>query len=455
MAKIMLNLPTTDYIGMSSYFTYMETRIDNEQKIKSVLRESMIKAGASAEDVAIIKEAAELEKKVRAKWDRFKTFINGLADRFFKAMDTILANDKTYLEKYKDTILNKECRDGIEYEYNGDYKVGIDRINKCKLVPFNEARHGAFLRQEGMKAIVDNLFDDTNGFNYEDGTLAEQFKRYFLGMDKGKTKGDFKNFSKGDRQAMYNFCYNVKDLKDKVQSELNTGINQSTNAIAGAARKADQSKGEKTQTNTNNNAQQNTTANNAANSNANKTNTTANTATNTTANNNAGSNNNGNSSKNESVLMNYYGLQYVYEADNNNDNEDTKAGINIDDTNENRGNSATKNAGDGNSANDKGGNAANTVNAQEGSAADIQNITNKWVKLCQAYLSGKMTAIERISKDYMAIIKTHVRSYGGKDTAGNNNQNNQNNNENNNNAGNENNNQQQNQNQNKNNDNNT
>lgn len=432
MSKIALNLPTTDYIGLSSYFSYVETVIENEERIKSALKESIISAGMSIEEACAICEAAGIEKKIRSKWDRFKAFINTLTERFFNAIDKILERNKAYLEKYKDIILNKEPRDGIEYEYNGNYNVGIDRINKSKLPPFNEARHGAFLRQEGMKAIVENLFDDTSGFNYEDGTLAEQFKRYFLGMDKGKTKGEFKNFSKGDRQAMYNFCYNVKDMKDKVRSEINTGINQSTNAIAGAARKADQANAEKTQNNTNTNTQQNTTANNAANSNANNTGTTANTATDTTS-----SNADNNSGKNESVLMNYK-LQYVYEADNDN-NEDTKAGINIDDTNENRGNSATQNAGDGNSANDKGGNAANTVNAQEGSAADISNIATKWTQLCQAYLSGKMTAMERISMDYMAIIRTHVRSYGGKDTAGANNQNaEQNNNENNNTGGNNN-----------------
>ena len=440
MAKIILNRSTTDYVGMASYFSYIETRIDNEEKIRTALRESMIKAGA-VQEANILLEAGKTEMKLRAKWDRFKGFVKTLSDRFMAALDKILDSNKVYLEKYKDIIINKDTQNSIRYEYNGDYNVGIERIESAKLPPFNEARHGAALRQDGMKPIIDTLFKDTNGMDLDGDTpLAEQFKQYFLAMDKGKQTGDFKNFTKADRQKMYNYCYNVKKLKDDLKAEINTGIEQSTNAINAMARKADQNAGEKTQTNQNTNAQQNTTGNGAKET-QNNTEKTANTATNTVANNN---NAGGNASKEESGILMNGALQYVYEADNDNDDK-PKAGVNIDDTAENRGNSATQNAGNGNAADDKGGNAANTMDRQDGSAADVTNLVNKWTKLCNAYLSGKMTAIEQIARDYMVMLKTHVRSHGGKDIqAENQNQNNengnnaegsQNNNQNNNNAG--------------------
>ena len=43
----------------------------------------------------------------------------------------------------------------------------------------------------------------------------------------------------------------------------------------------------------------------------------------------------------------------------------------------------------------------------------IDNMTNKWTTVCRAILTAKLTAVQQISKDYMEIISTHVRSYGG------------------------------------------
>ena len=47
---------------------------------------------------------------------------------------------------------------------------------------------------------------------------------------------------------------------------------------------------------------------------------------------------------------------------------------------------------------------------------DINNITKKWIDISRAFCTGKLTAIQQISKDYMSIIVAHVKSYDGEGT---------------------------------------
>ena len=58
-----------------------------------------------------------------------------------------------------------------------------------------------------------------------------------------------------------------------------------------------------------------------------------------------------------------------------------------------------------------------TEEAKEGNKTsnDFSEAANKWIRVCQALVSAKLTACQQIAKDYMAIIRAHVRSYVGAD----------------------------------------
>ena len=38
---------------------------------------------------------------------------------------------------------------------------------------------------------------------------------------------------------------------------------------------------------------------------------------------------------------------------------------------------------------------------------------SKWITVCRTIITAKWTASEQIAKDYMALIRAHVRSYVG------------------------------------------
>ena len=61
---------------------------------------------------------------------------------------------------------------------------------------------------------------------------------------------------------------------------------------------------------------------------------------------------------------------------------------------------------------DAGKQAANNNDA----AKVITDAFNLWRTVCQSVITAKMTAQEAIAKDYMGIIRSHVRSYVGKDS---------------------------------------
>jgi hypothetical protein len=46
---------------------------------------------------------------------------------------------------------------------------------------------------------------------------------------------------------------------------------------------------------------------------------------------------------------------------------------------------------------------------------NLNKAADKWKTVCNSFISAKLTAYEQIAKDYMEIIRAHVRSYGGQD----------------------------------------
>ena len=53
--------------------------------------------------------------------------------------------------------------------------------------------------------------------------------------------------------------------------------------------------------------------------------------------------------------------------------------------------------------------------AKDGNNADnVTKAFDNWRKVCQSVITAKMTAQQAIAKDYMGIIRAHVRSYVGR-----------------------------------------
>ena len=61
---------------------------------------------------------------------------------------------------------------------------------------------------------------------------------------------------------------------------------------------------------------------------------------------------------------------------------------------------------------DKNANATAAANGNN-TVQEMQNMCDKWIRVCRSLLTAKCTAVQQIAKDYMTIIRAHVRSYVG------------------------------------------
>jgi hypothetical protein len=338
------------YMHDSLYESYIQSKIDSENRLALALKESMIISESDYSNIVALQEA-KMGDKIKVKWQKFVTFIKNMFAKFMESMTNILYNEKDYLEKYKDIILKKKPKDDMEFSYTGDYKEGINRITNVEVPLFEYNKYKAELEAEGDGPLANKLLPS---FRYSDGeTLAEQFKGYFLVLDAGTKEGKFSSLNMTE---LYNFCYNFNKIKNIVNKDLER-IDASTRNIEKMIK--------------DNLASANTTE---------KVNYVVNPAT----------------EVEESSI--------VLEA------EDKKEGLKITTTDVSKTVSSTKDR-DSDAETRAADNAAGEASGKN--EEDISKAADKWIRVCQTLVAAKLTACQQISKDYMDIIRAHVRSYVG------------------------------------------
>ena len=362
------------YTQMCYYEEYLENKINNESILASKIRSHIPINESSYKKVTAILEA-KLSDNIKSKWQKFIGFIKNLFAKFAESMTAFFTNNKEYLEKYKDIILRKKPKD-IDYSYNGDYKVGIDRCINT-VVPVYDGKYADALKKDVDADTESNtlsmIMQGREGFKNDSASAAsDNFKEYFMGQDKGEHKGKFTDLNFTD---LYNFCKNSDKINEIVRKDLKY-LDDSSDAI----RKAIEEKL--------------------------------------------------NTKKNEQVLQN--NSSYVNEeatpppsnpdsgnpdkpnppGDGNPDkpNDTGKSNLNISsDAVSQMGSMGDRKALDKDTT-DK---FADAAAKSEKELQEISSMITKWSTICRALISAKCTAVNQIAKDYMDIIRAHVRSYVG------------------------------------------
>ena len=371
------------YLYKASYQDYLESKIQNEETIMHALGQYIPVNEAAYKEIRILTEA-KLGDKIKSKMQRFIDFIKNLLAKFMESMTKLLLDEKGYLEKYKDIILNKKPKDDLTFSCNGNFKTAIDRCINTSVPIFNYSTHAEALKEDSDAKFVNMIMGHKSGFKYEeDETLATIFKNYFLALDdESNTEGKFSQLNFHD---MYNFCYNFKKIEDICKKDQNY-IEQSTRAITTAAINANKQAAINQQPQSTPKVHQNATF----------------------------------------VSPNYFS-RYFNEAndgDNSNGEQQTSGGqqdnnkpkdgaVKITDTSSsnpiNKMNS-TENRDRLTDDQAKAG-AQGSENEKEN---DILDIGQRFINICQTLIAAKCTAVQSIAKSYMEIIRAHVRSYVGK-----------------------------------------
>ena len=381
------------YLYSVCYNNYIENKIKNEEALARQINQFIPINEAAYRNVRVMTEA-KLSDKLKSKMQKVVQFIKNLIGKFMESMTNILLDEKEYLEKYKDIILNKRPKDSMEYSYNGDYDTAINRCINTTVPIFNYAAHAEALKKEGDGAIVNVIMNGKTGFTYDEGedSLATQFKEYFLATETDKQSSG--KFSELNFREMYNFCYNFKKIENITKKDINY-ITQCTNAIVNAANQQikDNAASKPTQPDKSSDEGSDQSASSEEESfvfaygkyfTEDKTN---------------GGQQNGQGEQQKKEDNKPKTLDLEIKDTSKNTNAVSQMGSTTDDTHTKLSDDATKtNAGDA---------------ASKETENDMITMGDKYTRVCTTLIAAKCTAVQQIAKDYMNIIRAHVRSYIG------------------------------------------
>jgi hypothetical protein len=398
------------FLYEAEYMEYLDTKISNQNNLfRAINRYTGITEGAS---MVMLESVGD---KVKSKWNNLVEFVKTMVSKFMESITNILLNEKDYLEKYKDIILKKPPKSDMKYSYTGDYKIGIDRLINTELPLFNYGAMAESLKKEGDYPVIQEIILKDKAFTYDaDKSVASNFKDYFIAADKGTSSGTFDQLKMVD---LYNFCMNFKKMEDVVKKDQ-TRLNNSSSAIQAAMadeiRKAkaaaNDAKNKPVEENPDGgNAQDTTKAPIKVNRDTSKNMKISTGAKQQTS---GGGQQDSNNKQNvdASAIYSTNGLNAFSEKVEVTNSDATKSMSTYSDENKKNDNAE---------ANAKGAAGELTKDGkpvtEEDAIKEVDALVSKWTNICRNLIGAKLTAVETIAKDYMTIIRNHVRSYGGQD----------------------------------------
>lgn len=320
-------------------------------------------------NISILNEG--FAEKIKSGIVKIAQAIGTIWKKFLEAMNTLIKNDKGYLEKYKDTILKKKMVDATYTMYN--YPLALSGILKSATVPqFN---------YQSMKDSLetDEKFIAAHFSQYEvqgsNDTFEDQMKAKF----RGSTKEIPLKSSQIKMVDLYNYCYNYEGIMKNIQKDrdsIKTAAMAGVELIDKMVRNDEVTKEHTYYLR-----------------------------------------------DKEYYYSNIY-EQYVLEMertvndpDNQNSgtsNRDTSGGVA---NNPSSGDTFAKN---NKNVQDQKDDPKNDENIRQDvktnkEAEEASKRIQRYMKICGQFLAAKATVFEEIYKTYMEIIKTHVRDHLGKE----------------------------------------
>ena len=417
-----------DFTREFEYFNYLQNKVYCEAELARVVYTRVVLSEASVDNtrkLIAINEAKAINK-IKEIWSKFVEFVNKTGAKFLEKITKILINQQNYLKKYKEIILERVPKH-IQVSYHGNYMTAVDRLLKVKIASFpdnlddvaiDKDKNGSASDDEITMSIVNHIFKKYNSTDFDKfdvgGSMADQFKSYFIGADKGDFNGYLDDNNIVKLKDMYNFCMNHKQAEDVIRADENM-IKATANKIDAiwnqyTSKHPEAKKGEVPETGGNQTG-------------------------NATPTSDKGGAQTGGENNQESLFINLRGLRYLNEEEQNNNNDNqaknnedkakdaeraqenkdggaTKSDLQITGTNTNIATKAGSMDKDKEDATEEKVKEQLDNNAK--AAIDFFNkYIDKWRLVCSNILTAKLTVYQQIAKDFMAIIRAHVQSYVG------------------------------------------
>lgn len=210
--RIMENYTSYDYTRDANYKGYLLERYYMNKEQESFVAECLALSESNIPELKVIQE--DLKMNIKSKFERLKQFIKEIFQKFLMKINGFITTDKTFLTKYKDIILTKKVE---EYTLNDmpDYEAGIKNIKD----PNNK------LKKLDIKTIIDKTEDQIRkdmlpAFS-GDGDFTEFTKNYFLCNN---TTGKDRNVKSTqlNMTEIYSFCIGAKDAIKVLEQDRDT-----------------------------------------------------------------------------------------------------------------------------------------------------------------------------------------------------------------------------------------
>lgn len=360
-----------DYSLEMSYNSYLLESMLQQGKMETYIQEALI----LTEGVDVVNRLTALNEgvggKIKEVYDRFIAFIKKIFAKFTENMTKIFDTNKGWLEKYQKIILNKAFTLDVECK-----AYQLDRIIKYQIPVFNYSQlndklvsKGAFMNHIfGTAFPADSNTDDLNGW----------LKAHYCNDSDNEVKLNNPNM-----RELYDYCHDFKDVTMPKLKQYQSNTEKSANnarslintAISNTAKAAEA------------NPQQGTA---------------------------------------EQNLFDTGGKAYsrllevsINDPDKNKAKPEDKAPSSVGDNSK----KFSTNAPDG--KNTTGGETADTAAAAVNNDSaltetKVNEIIGVYTSVATAIAGSALTIAEAAYKDYMKILRAHVKKYVGDDSAANN-----------------------------------
>lgn len=249
----------TSYTYDAEWFNYIQHCNRNKLRLNRYISEALIFTENSSTATKYQKLVALDEavgEKISKAWDAVVNFIRRMWAKFTNNVTKLVSSQTSYLEKYKDIILNKKPKFQDVKMY--PCEKGIDNIikNPIKPVEYNTL--------VGEGSIGDNIDkEDQSGVDARNQMITKYLLRDWQNGKGGSAKEqnflqwatDFFSHGNGAEETrtanrvnlhdMYNFCHDLKNMQDVVQKDYDEMEKMSTDfgkRIEQAQQKANQTK---------------------------------------------------------------------------------------------------------------------------------------------------------------------------------------------------------------------
>lgn len=381
-----------DYTREASYTSFLISEMMEHVKMEAAIKEAVILAeGGEIPEFNIIHES--FFDKVKETWDKFVAFIKRIWAKFTESMMSVLDVDKPYLEKYRDIILKKP----VQFTTVSMRTYNIERILQAKLDAFDYN-----IMKEDLKdpSKLAHRFIDKFDTAWDTEDFGGWCKAYFCN---GSEEVQDIDPTKLDMASMFDYCVTWKDkMKPALEKDVQAINNSNTKAynLIKNVPKRDDKPTSTAETPASANTASNPTPAASTNNQQNSGNTNTSGATPTS----------GAAKPNEESFFftNNTTYSFLYEAetkiDSGKSTSDTSTGktgptVSAPQT---AGGVASKTTVDANKT---------KVDAGDDAYEDIDEAIKCYTKIAGAVASSKLTVAGWAYKEYMQVIRAHVKSH--------------------------------------------